>query len=331
MLTRTRLFLALLLLTAFSALSVSAQKIDHIMFFGDSLSDPGNHFIQTGQSSRQPFLFEPPDASYDIGGHHFSNGNTWAEQLATALHLPTSGDPALRGPSHFTNYAVGGARSRGDLPCSIPATLFPHCGLTSQVNSFLGDFGGHVPANSLVVIWIGANDVDDALSALSFDPSGQTSVAILQQALQSLQANVGMLYGAGARMFLIANVPNLGFTPFVRALGPGAMAVAGLFTDFFDGYIGQFVAALPFVVPPDPTNPLAVARLFDVNALFAQVLASPGSFGFSNVADRCTVPLVVGNAICSTPNRYLFWDAIHPTAAGHNALADAALKLLPPQ
>ena len=33
-------------------------------------------------------------------------------------------------------------------------------------------------------------------------------------------------------------------------------------------------------------------------------------------------PGVKGNAKCSNPNDYLFWDGIHPTTVGHALLAD---------
>jgi hypothetical protein len=41
--------------------------------------------------------------------------------------------------------------------------------------------------------------------------------------------------------------------------------------------------------------------------------------------------LVRSNAICSKPDSYLFWDATHPTTAGHLVIAKAAFGLLPPQ
>jgi phospholipase/lecithinase/hemolysin len=72
-------------------------------------------------------------------------------------------------------------------------------------------------------------------------------------------------------------------------------------------------------------------RLLDANALFDQILASPDSFGLTNTAGRCTVPGVIGNAICSTPHQYLFWDGTHPTTTVHNAVAQRALEVLPPQ
>ncbi len=46
-----------------------------IVVFGDSLEDPGNAFVLTGQIATQPFAPIPASA-YAVGGHHFSNGRT---------------------------------------------------------------------------------------------------------------------------------------------------------------------------------------------------------------------------------------------------------------
>lgn len=324
-----RILLRLLLIVLLTPAAGLAQTIDQVVFFGDSLSDSGNHFIFTGESSRQPFALGPPDASYDIGGHHFSNGNTWAEQLATALRTPTSGNSALRAPGVFTNYAVGQARARA------AASVFSDFDLRTQVERYLADFGGQVPAGTLVAIWIGSNDVNDALNALLIDPSGATTASILQAALAATADSVALLYGAGARMFLIANVPDFAYTPYVRFLDafvyPGIAAAATAVTTSYDNALGQLVAALPLLLPPDPVHPLQFTAVLDANALIGQIVASPASFGIADASNRCTTPGVVGHAICSTPHRYLFWDGIHPTRTGHRAVAEAALQLLPPQ
>jgi phospholipase/lecithinase/hemolysin len=322
----------LLVLLALVSLSfapcASAQAINRIFFFGDSLSDPGNHFIFTHASSRQPFLLGPPEASYDIGGHHFSDGATWAEKLATQLHSPNSGSPALRVPGVFTDYAVGRARARAG------ATEFPYFDLTTQVQQYLKDFAGQqARPMDLFVIWIGGNDVDDALNALSTDPSGATSAGILQAAVTAVITNVQKLYfGVGARMFLIVNVPDFAKTPYVQFLGanvnPQIPALATLVTGFYDGALSQVVAGLNAGLPLQQNQ---FIRLLDVNALFSQILVSPDDFGLSNVTNRCTVPGVIGNAICSTPHEYLFWDGIHPTTTVHSAVAQRALEVLPPQ
>jgi outer membrane lipase/esterase len=38
-----------------------------------------------------------------------------------------------------------------------------------------------------------------------------------------------------------------------------------------------------------------------------------------------------GGTVCATPNQYLFWDELHPTAAGHAIIADAVLPLVTPE
>src|SRR5262245_6227372 len=214
-----------------------AQDITKLVFFGDSLSDPGNDFLAFGTIAQQPFM-PLPDPPYAIGGDHFSTGATWAEQLAGKLHLPTSGSPALRTPGVFTNYAVGRARARAGAP------VFPQYDLSTQVGLFLSDFGGQAPSDSLYVVWIGANDLEDALNALASDPSAATSGAIIQAAITAVAGNIYTLWSFGSRTFLIPNVPNLALTPAVRALGPAAQGVATQLTAAYNGALDQVLSDL---------------------------------------------------------------------------------------
>src|SRR5262249_20931445 len=112
--TWRRVLIVLVRAPLLSAPAAFAGALGELVFFGDSLSDPGTSFIAFGTVSRAPF--EPiPDAPYAIGGHHFSNGATWAEQLAWELHRPTTGAPAPQLPAVFPDYAGGRAprRARG--------------------------------------------------------------------------------------------------------------------------------------------------------------------------------------------------------------------------
>jgi outer membrane lipase/esterase len=34
--------------------------------------------------------------------------------------------------------------------------------------------------------------------------------------------------------------------------------------------------------------------------------------------------------VCATPQQYLFWDGIHPTATGHAVISEAALRTVKP-
>jgi len=313
MTTPTRLLVALCLLI-FGASAATARGDDSPgwVFFGDSLTDPGNHYIAFGQVTRPPYQ---PVAIYPyaIGGHHFSNGPAWAEDLTDELDTPVSGKPALREPGVFTNYAVGRARARPGAP------VFPDFDLGTQVTAFLTDFKGQAPGDHTYVIWIGSNDLFDALEALQIDPSGATSIGIIEQAIGATAQSMQMLWAAGARNFLVLNLADPALTPYVRALGPGAQGAATQLSSAYDGALAQMLASLGAL-------PQIEIKQFDVNAFLHAVVASPARYGLRDVEDACLSFGVLTGAVCADPDHYLFWDGIHPTRAGHLLISFALLK-----
>jgi len=305
-------FALCLLILGASMATARADESRGLVFFGDSLTDPGNHYIAFAQVTRPPYP-PVPIYPYALGGHHFSNGPTWAEDLTDELDTPMSGKPALREPGVFTNYAVGRARARPGAP------VFPDFDLGTQVGAFLTDFRGQAPANRTYVIWIGANDLFDALEALQMDPTGTASMGIIQQALGATAENVQMLWAAGAREFLVLNLADPALTPYVRSLGPLAQGASTQLTAAYNGALAQVLASLGAL-------PQIHIRQFDLNAFLHTVVSSPGRYGLRDVEDSCLTFGVVTNAVCADPDRYLFWDGIHPTRAGHFIISFALLK-----
>jgi phospholipase/lecithinase/hemolysin len=304
---------AVLLVVGSTVPAVTSHQTERLVFFGDSLSDSGNHFISFKEISLRPF--EPiPDAPYAVGGLHFSNGPTWAEQLARALDTPNSGFPALLGSRAFTNYAVGRARARPEAP------VFPDFDLAGQVDLFSGHFRGRAP-EATYAIWIGANDVGDAVNALATDPTFGTSLQIIETALTAVSDGIQRLWGMGARRFLILNVPNLALTPAVRAAGPQAQGAATFLTQ---SYNGALAAALDQL---GQLPGIHIVRL-DTDTLLTAVVANPQSVGLTNAVDSCLTFGVVRSPFCRTPQDYLFWDGFHPTRAGHAVVAEAATHVL---
>lgn len=287
-----------------------AADPSRLIVFGDSLSDPGNDFVLTLDVSFPPFELIP-SAAYARGGLHFSNGPTWVEQLGRRLQLGLSTGPALLAPKVFSNYAVGGSRARqvGDTS------------LATQVGWYLRDARGVAPANALYVVYMGDNDLRDALTALATDPSGATSGSILSAAMTALQDNILALYAAGARHFLIPNAPNLALLPAVHLQGPLAEGAAQQLSTNFNLGLTQLLNGLEASVP------IKITRL-DVYSLLAEVVAAPKNFGLTDVVDSCITPGVLRGAYCATPDTYLFWDGIHPTRVGHALLAQRAYAAL---
>jgi phospholipase/lecithinase/hemolysin len=293
----------------------SRRPFERIVAFGTSLSDPGNAFALTECKLTPPdFGMEPqdlliPDCPYAKGGNHFSNGPTWIEDLARPLGLARSVRPAFA-ESHFhaSNYAVGGARARA-------VGSFP---LAAQVDAFLADVRGRAPADALYVVEMGGNDVRDAL-ALGGDP------AVIGAAIASIAQHIQILYGAGARKFLVWNVPNIALTPAVRAVAaasPGVPVLAAA-EQLSLGFKVNLDAALSGLAAlPD----IQIVR-FDAFTEITGIVAQPAKFGLRDVTTACIQPNVPPFQ-CRQPDRHLFWDGIHPTRAAHGITAVLAGKAL---
>ena len=280
-----------------------------IVVFGDSLSDPGNAFVLEGVANTPPYAYLDqlliPDRPYAKGGHHFSNGATWIEQLARPLGLAGNTRPAFQGSgTEATNYAVGGARAHED---GVNADL------RIQVTRFLNAFGGVAPADALYVVEFGSNDIRDAMAA------GAGGGAILQDALTVIGDNIGVLYAAGARKFLVCNAPDLSLTPAILTLDrftPGAGQFARFLTVTYnsglDSLLGS-MAGLPGI---------EFVRV-DFFKMLTEMVTDPAAFDLSVVNAACVTPNTPPYA-CQRPDQFLFWDGIHPTRAVHAIISQEA-------
>ena len=62
----------------------------------------------------------------------------------------------------------------------------------------------------------------------------------------------------------------------------------------------------------------------DVFRMLNEVVAAPAAFGLTDATHPCIALNTRAHAFCATPNKFLFWDGIHPTVAGHRILAERA-------
>jgi phospholipase/lecithinase/hemolysin len=285
--------------SAAHAVQFSAEYV-----FGDSLSDVGNLFLATGGA-------EP--ASPYVGGQ-FTNGPVWAQDLAGRLGLPAL-TPSMAGG---TDYAFGGATTGSSYTNNSEVP-----NLELQVGSFLMGNGGSAPSDALYTFSIGANDL---FAILGGQTGGLTAAQAAGAAAQVVANEAAALAAAGMKTLVLFDVPDLGQTPGITALGPVASAAATALSLFFDQAVLQDLA-------PVEAAGLTVYDLDTFNLIDAAV-QDPGAFGFSNVTDPCWTGGFTGGpgSLCSTDpavqDTYLFWDDVHPTAAGHLIVADAALSAL---
>lgn len=227
----------------------------------------------------------------------FSNGPTYADNLASMLGFGLA--PSLLG-GH--NYAFGGATA---APGSSVGPLATDLG--TQVNSFRA-LAGSADANALYVVWAGGNDLRAATPA--------TAGAVIGAALTGVQNAITGLYAEGARNFLVMNMPDLGLTP--EATSGGTASAATFLSGLYNNGFNSVINGLRSVLAGEDIDTL------DTFSLLNDAVADPGKYGLTNVTDNC----LMAGAAC-TPGSWLFWDGIHPTAAGHRMIAAAAYAAVP--
>lgn len=259
---------------------VSAVTYSDLVVFGDSLSDSGNSYLLMGVPISPPY--------YD---GRFSNGPNYADDLAQKLGINLIA--SLMGGN---NFAVGDARTKDMLV---------------QVQSFKGktsraDFDRN--QHALFVVFIGGNDIRDAIAAQNSRP--------LQKAIRNIEIALRMLKQEGAENILVFNVPDLGITPEVISMESSIPGISKYATHLSKEFNEMLDSLLP------QYNGLNILRV-NTFALLNNVYGSPQRYGLTDVMDPCfSGDEQTAGVVCNNPDAYLFWDSIHPTAAVHEILAE---------
>lgn len=256
-----------------------------LTIFGDSLSDPGNLFALT------EFTF-PPSPFYFEG--QFSNGPVWAKYMVDDLGFTTT---------QVQNFAIAGATT-GRTNGLTPVLGVPLPGLLDEIDVYLNSLNGSpADADSLYVVWAGANDLFNL-------PSDQAAIpAFLAESVQNITTAIAQLAEKGAKTFLVPNLPNLGLTP--RALTDGTSTEATALSSFFNAGLANALDALE-------NNPLTEIDIIsvDIFGLTTDILGNPTEFDFVNVTD----PLI--NPVSFNDPGFFWWDQQHPTTQVHALLAE---------
>lgn len=316
---REKRLLGFLVLIALLTPSMAAAQMEfnRIIVFGTSLSDPGNRFALEGGVTTPPYDFlltdAVPTAAYAVGGHHFSNGPTWIEQLARSLKLAQNAQPAFAASAaKASNYAVGGARARD---------LEGYKNFSWQVGAFVKDFNGAAPSDALYIIEFGSNDIRDVLSAILENPESDPLViagGIIKPALETMAAQMYVLHSMGAQKFLVCNAPDFSLTPAVPPpLAPGVQIIVKKYNEGLAYTLTQLKMQLSGVQ-------IVEADFFQ---MVNDMADSQADSGFTVVKAPCLMPNTPPYH-CQNPDQYLFWDGAHPTTAAHGIIAQKVAQEL---
>jgi phospholipase/lecithinase/hemolysin len=172
----------------------------------------------------------------------------------------------------------------------------------SQISMYLGS---HSPtAGQLFTLWAGAND---------FLNAGVTNPTI---PVNNLASEITSLANAGAKSFMVANLPLLGNLPATNTLPQAQRDALNFLSGTFDTLLNSELDTL------QNSLHVKIYRL-DVESLFADAIAHPAKYGFTNVTDSL---LYSGNP---TQPGYLFWDTVHPTTQAGLFIGQLAANAVP--
>ncbi|MDJ0739595.1 MAG: SGNH/GDSL hydrolase family protein [Gammaproteobacteria bacterium] len=320
---RSLLRLAAAAVVAAAAGSATAATV---WIFGDSLSDPGN--LRAATAGRFPPPFEvAPDPPYPDGRR--TNGDNWASYLDRDFRHATLRNAAVAGaiagefqyelaPSVFVpidnlnDITVFGVQAAvGQAPALLPDVI----GLQQQVARFSGTSS---PAD-IGVFWIGAND----FFASTLAPVLPTAAEVVDNIKDAARA----VNAKGIETLVMGNLPDLGATPLARRSGLDALLSARTL---------QFNALLATAAQDLMTElPGFGVQIVDIHSAFDAVLADPAAYGLSNITDPCIpdgaqrvppdpfpIPVTPTVPNCGDPNRYVFFDLVHPTTVLHREIAN---------
>ena len=355
----------------------SGPTTTRIVSFGDSLSDLGTYTpaaqIPLGQAVGLPPFFGGRFTTNTFTGYTAtSNSNTatiWVEGVAARLGIAITQNQAGFGPVSATNPAVcpaartsaalassctghaqGGARvtnpagvnnpnGNGIVGTSPAPMTVP---VVTQVANHLAQFSGF-SGGDIVFVWAGANDALIQFSAAAAGLAPATAVANMVQAGTELATLVRtQIVARGATRVVVLNVPDLSVTPSFASLPAPNRALLTQLT-------AEFNTALTTGL-----NGVDV-RMFDARAFLSAAVASPATYGFTNVTqaacDPARMAAITGGSslfcnaspasafVSPVPNlnsirvgasasTWLFADGVHPTTGGHRVLSDLMITQL---
>ena len=270
--------------------------IGNLVVFGDSLSDMGN--------AKDSILNVPDVPPYWQG--RFSNGMVWVEYLSQAYGVTTTYGS---GTSVGDNRAFGGAQTGP----GFSYLLLPNVG--SQISNYLANVQSSFAANDVVSLWAGGNDF------LYGTANSDTIVTNMESHIRQLEA-------AGAKTFIIPNLPPLEKTPEILGRSQTQQQNIASEVASYNAKLASLVSSLKLELG---------ITVYSVNAysIFNDIIENKDALGLTNTqSSACSgnaglLPLPIcnsGDPVVANVDEYIFFDKAHPTRAMHQYIGRFAVE-----
>lgn len=274
-----------------TALQDKPEKFSRIVIFGDSLSDEYWLYRTT--------LGIVPNRTYYKG--RFSNGPLWSEYMGEGLQSPR------------LNLSTGAATTVDDN--SLLRQQVPVLGKITFPKSIDSSVDDHIRSRDfktdgvLFIIWGGPNDFFGG----TINPE-QVAANMKTSAEKLLKAGANLLFVPG--MFDLSRLPK-NVPGVTRPDDPTLSKASVAFNQILQKNLNDLRQAYP------------AAQIITSNpdGLVERIMQNKSLLDLDNTADACYIGgFQVGSGgdekvQCSDPDRYAFWDRVHPSTRVHCAIA----------
>jgi len=254
--------------------------------FGDSFTDDGHGLYAISNNML------PPSPPYYHG--RVSNGPVWAEQLGLNYDLKDNAIAA----------AVAGT-STAYVQNVFTGQVYKIPNVHEQINKYVtsDEFQSDNKAWTIYGIFIGVNDYGN-MEAMGLNV---TTPEIVGQIIKAATE----LADAGVKNIVVLNLPPVYRWPS----GAPFAATPKALIDEHNALLKTGVANFDHAG--------ARAEYVDTHTVVSKILDDPGSYGFDNTNATCLSPTF---AVCSEPDKWFFWDALHFTTRVHKMLGEKVAK-----
>ncbi|XP_028757923.1 GDSL esterase/lipase At2g04570 [Neltuma alba] len=342
------ILLTLLLATTHFVNVVCNNKVPAVIVFGDSSVDSGNNNkIATVLKSN----FRPYGRDFEGGRPtgRFCNGRVPPDFISEALGIKPY-VPAYLDPSYsikdfatgvcFASAGTGYDNATSDVLNVIP--LWKELEYYKEYQAKLRDYLGVEKANEVIseALYLMSLGTNDFLENYFVFPTRrlQFSVSQYQDFLVDIAHNfITQLYHLGARKLSLTGLVPIGCLPLERTVNIlGHHDCDDKYNDVALGFNKKLEIMLNRLAKELPLLKTVSANAYDfVN----EIITKPSSFGFEVVEKACcSTGTFEMSYLCSDKNpltckdadKYVFWDAFHPTQKTNQIVSHYLIaKLLP--
>ncbi|WVZ77564.1 hypothetical protein U9M48_025418 [Paspalum notatum var. saurae] len=341
--------LLLLLLALPSVVGAAPRpRVPAVIVFGDSTVDTGNNNqIPTPlRSDFPPYGRDMPGGARATG--RFGNGRLPPDLISEALGLPPL-VPAYLDPAYgiddfargvcFASAGTGIDNATADVLSVIPLwkEVEYYAEYQRRLRARLGRRrAAAVVRGALHVVSIGTNDFLENYFLLATGRFAQFTVSEFEDFLVAgARAFLARIHALGARRVTFAGLAAIGCLPLERTTN-ALRGEAGCVEEYnavarsYNAKVRDMVRGLRAEFPA-----LRLAYI-SVYESFQDIIDNPGKYGLENVEEGCcaTGRFEMGfmcnddsPLTCDAADKYLFWDAFHPTEKVNRLMANQTLQV----